>query len=233
MHMAKARRNNSAAAQLTVGIEPRPDNWRLARQWRTARILRFIARQKKQCAWVSFGELAERYGRNIGIAEGYEQLERAVINGEFEHNGRSRVLYLHPALTRAKMTREWMRNVAETFSASAETMRRHYLACCWIPRELADAWWASHGPQALTKTEAALPGDQAAKGKRGRDECDDTAALDEMRQLIQRDGCSVRDAAKQVVAHGLARGTGLPESTTDRVRRKFARMSPRNKRSRR
>jgi hypothetical protein len=237
--MAKAKRNSSTAAQLT--IETPSGTWyleplaageseirRRARQWRTARILRFIDRQKKQRAWIAFGELAECYGRNIGIAEGYEQLKRAVINGEFERNGRSRVLYLHPGVTRAKMTREWMRNAAETFPA--ETVRRAYLAPCWIPRELADAWWANHGPQTPNKAETALPSDQAANRKGGRDENDDTDALDEMhRLLVQREGLSVRKAATQVVAQGLAHGTGTVESTISRVRKKF----PAFKRSRR
>jgi hypothetical protein len=143
--MAEASRNNSTAAQLTApaaaderDIEPQSDHWRQTCHWRLARILRFAERQKKQRAWISFSELAERYGRNIGITEGYEQLKRAVINGEFERNGRSRVLYLHPAVTIAKMTRERMRNAVETYPL--ETVRRHYLAPCWIPRELADAW---------------------------------------------------------------------------------------------
>src|SRR6516225_4477201 len=143
-HMAEASRNNSTAAQLTApaaaderDIEPQSDHWRQTCHWRLARILRFAERQKKQRAWISFSELAERYGRNIGITEGYEQLKRAVINGEFERNGRSRVLYLHPAVTIAKMTRERMRNAVETYPL--ETVRRHYLAPCWIPRELADA----------------------------------------------------------------------------------------------
>jgi hypothetical protein len=59
---------------------------------RTGRFLRFIECQKTKRAWISFRDLAGRYGRNIGIAEGYEQLKRSVINGEFERNGRSRVL---------------------------------------------------------------------------------------------------------------------------------------------
>jgi hypothetical protein len=51
---------------------------------RTERFLRFIECQKTKRAWISFPDLAGRYGRNIGIAEGYEQLKRSVINGEFE-----------------------------------------------------------------------------------------------------------------------------------------------------
>jgi hypothetical protein len=124
-------------------IEPRPDHWRRACRWRLARILRFADRQKKQRAWISFGELAERYRRNIGADEGYKQLQRSVIDGKFERNGRSRVLYLHPAVTIAKMTRERMRNAVETYPLRLETVRRHYLAPCWIPRELADEWCQS------------------------------------------------------------------------------------------
>jgi hypothetical protein len=182
--------------------------WRQACRWRLARILRFIDRQKKQRAWISFSELAERYGRNIGIDEGYKQLQQSVINGKFERNSRSRVLYLHPATTTTKMTREKMRNAVETYPP--ETVRRHYLAPCWIPREL-DAWCQSWN----------RPDDQAPKRKGGRHRCDDTVAIDEMHRLVQR-GFTCRQAADQVVAQGLALGTGISKSTADRIRRKFA-----------
>jgi P4 family phage/plasmid primase-like protien len=217
--VAKAKPDNT--------IEDEADHWRRWRhacQWRTARILRFMDRQKKQRAWIQFSELAERYGRNIGTAEGYEQLKRAVIDGKFERNGRSRVFYLHPGVTATKMTREKMRNAVETFSLSPETMRRQYLACCWIPRELADAWLQSRG---IEQAELVLTDDQAAKRKGGRHPCDDADALEEMCRVIQQERCSVRQAADQVVARGLARGTGVSNSIADRLRRKF----PRHKRS--
>jgi len=214
--VAKAKPDNT--------IEDEADHWRRWRhacQWRTARILRFMDRQKKQRAWIQFSELAERYGRNIGTAEGYEQLKRAVIDGKFERNGRSRVFYLHPGVTATKMTREKMRNAVETFSP--ETVRRQYLACCWIPHELADAWWQSRG---IEQAELVLTDDQAAKRKRGRHPCDDADALEEMCRLIQQERCTVRQAADQVVARGLARGTGVSNSTADRLRKKFARTLP-------
>jgi len=214
-HVAKADPNNSTAAQLTVqtlsapgsfleflGLDERDINRRQAYRWRLARIVRFADRQKKQRAWIQFSELAERHRRNIGIDEGYEQLKRAVINGEFERNGRSRVLYLHPAVTTAKMTREKMRNAVETHPP--ETVRRHYLAPCWIPRELADTTG------------------QATKRKGGRCKCDDTVALDEMYRLVSQQGYSCRQAAEQVVVQGLALGDGGNASTVDRIRRKFA-----------
>ena len=188
-----------------LGVDERDINWRRACRWRAARILRFMDRQKNERAWIAFPELAEGYGRNIGSAEGYEQLKRAVINGEFERNGRSRVLYLHPGVTRTKMTREWMRNVVETYPA--ETVRRHYLAACWIPRELANASC------------------QAVKRTGHRRKCHDTPALDEMYRLIGR-GISIRDAADQVVACNLARGDGTAASTADRIRKKFAKKFP-------
>jgi hypothetical protein len=221
--VAKAKPDNT--------IEDEADHWRRWRQacqWRTARILRFMDRQKKQRAWIQFSELAERYGRNIGTAEGYEQLKRAVIDGKFERNGRSRVFYLHPGVTATKMTREKMRNAVETFPA--ETVRRQYLACCWMPREVADAWCESWG---IEPAELALADGQAeVQRKRGRYECDDADALEEMCRLIQQERCSVRQAAVQVVARGLARGTGVSNSTADRLRRKFGRARfPRHKRS--
>jgi hypothetical protein len=233
--LAKDGRYSSTAAQIAVEtvsapgwflelpqVDERDINWRKACQWRADRILRFIDRQKTQRAWVQFSELAEQYGRNIGIAEGYEQLKRAVIKGDFERDGRSRVLYLHSLVTKAKMTRENMRNVVGTHPPA--TVQRQYLACCWIPRELADEWWAN---------QAASSDDQAAKEKRGRVGNDDDPALDEMHRLIQQEGCSsIREAAKQALAQGLARGIGMSKSTIDRLRRKYGARFPGNKRSR-
>ena len=64
------------------------DNYRRACHWRAARILRFAECQSRERDWIWFSELAERYGRNIGVSEGYEQLRLAIIAGEFERKGR-------------------------------------------------------------------------------------------------------------------------------------------------
>jgi hypothetical protein len=222
-----ASRNNSTAAQLTVetvsapgsfleflGLDERDISWRQACRWRANRILHFTDRQNKAREWISFSELAERYSRNIGNDEGYEQLKRAVIGGEFERNGRSRILYLHPAVTRAKMTREWMRNVVETFSADSPETVRHYLACCWISRDLADAWCRSHniGPSSTR---------HVSKKHGGRTPIDDSAALAKMRELTES-GESERGAAAIAAAACGSPGASL-EAKIDRLRTKFAR----------
>ena len=77
-------------------------------------------------------------GHNVGVAEGYEQLRLAVMNGGVKRAGRSHERYVHPLATHTKMARDKMRNASETFPRS--TLERHYLGCCWIPRDMATAW---------------------------------------------------------------------------------------------
>jgi hypothetical protein len=91
-------------------------------------------RQKKQRAWIRFDELAERYGRNIGIAEGYEQLKHALIDGKFERNGRSRVRYFHPWVTTAKMTTAGFTALRSTGSTFGAPYNASYLARAYAPR---------------------------------------------------------------------------------------------------
>ena len=54
-----------------------------ARRWRTNRILRFSERQARERSWINFRELAELYGRNVSVSEGFKQLQ-ARLAGEFD-----------------------------------------------------------------------------------------------------------------------------------------------------
>src|SRR5262249_37524753 len=44
----------------------------------------------------------------------YEKLLADLLEGDFEENGRSQVLYLHPYTTKARMTREWLIRLLES-----------------------------------------------------------------------------------------------------------------------
>jgi len=138
---------------------------------RTERILRFVGRQQLKREWVRLSDLARQQGN---IAEGYSKLLDSINAGAFEIEGRSRLLYLHPGVCVAKMTRE---RLAE---ASAVFDRPHvitaYVAPCWIPSDLAAEWLKLH------------PAPILAKPKRGRPvgstQYDDTPVIARAAELI-------------------------------------------------
>ena len=124
---------------------------RRTRQWRTARIIRFTENQRRTREWINFAEIAEWCSKEDQSivpnkekgAAAYDTLARDLLAGEFEENGRSRVLYLHPATPKARMTREWLRDAIEHNYDGAHG-RSAYLAHCWLPRSLFDQWLAKH-----------------------------------------------------------------------------------------
>jgi hypothetical protein len=75
-----------------------------ARIWRTNRIARFTEDQRRKREWINFAEIADWCSEVDGSvvpnesarASAYEKLQRDLLEGDFEENGRSRVLYLHP-----------------------------------------------------------------------------------------------------------------------------------------
>ena len=83
------------------------------RQWRAARIQRFTQKQQQTREWINFAEIADwcsKEDHSIIPSEdkravAFGTLARDLLSGLFEENGRSRVLYLSPATTKARMTR--------------------------------------------------------------------------------------------------------------------------------
>lgn len=92
-----------------------------SKSWRIARIDRFRALQQYDREWINFAEIADWCSREDGSiapneqkrAMAFDSLEKDLLAGEFEENCRSRVLYLHPFTTKARMTREWLTDVIE------------------------------------------------------------------------------------------------------------------------
>ena len=118
--------------------------------WRQGRIERFTRTQRQQRAWINFAEISEWCAELGGAvvpneaarASAYEKLQRDLLEGEFEENGRTRVLYLHPRTVKAKMTGSWMHDMIDTFPPA--TIRSEYLDHCWLPRNLFQRWLAKH-----------------------------------------------------------------------------------------
>jgi hypothetical protein len=149
-----------------------------AQQWRARRIKRFTESQRSKREWINFGEIAEwcsKEDQSIVPSKGkseeaYETLQRDLLEGEFEESGRSRVLYLHPAAAKARMTREWLQD-AIAHNYDGDHGRSAYLAHCWIPRRLFDRWLAKHRlsespalfkPQRSHRASAAIAGIEGA-----------------------------------------------------------------------
>src|SRR5262245_45672527 len=119
------------------------------RRWRTARIERFTKIQRDKREWINFAEIAEDCEES-GIARetAYDKLLHDFLVGDFEQNGVSQIMYLHPYTSKTRMTREWLIGLLEFKNADRATIISQYLAHCWIPRNLFDQWLAKHHMQA-------------------------------------------------------------------------------------
>jgi hypothetical protein len=118
-----------------------------ARQLREARIKRFTERQRCHGEWDNLAEIAEFCSREDGSIEpnerkratAFDTLQRDLLAGEFEENGRTRVLFLHPSVAKARMTPTWLKDAAEYNYDGNHG--RSYLAYCWVPRYQAKRWF--------------------------------------------------------------------------------------------
>jgi len=68
------------------------------RQRRKARIKRFEEWQREVRRWINFADIAGHYTEEGQSILSIDLLARALIADEFEENGRSLVLFLHPPL---------------------------------------------------------------------------------------------------------------------------------------
>jgi hypothetical protein len=123
------------------------------RRWRTARIERFTKIQRDKREWINFWEISVWCSEESGVVPNevageaaYQKLQDDLLEGDFEDNGRSRVLYLHPYTSKAKMTRDWLTGLMKVYDQT--TINSQYLAPCWIPREFFERWLAKHRMQA-------------------------------------------------------------------------------------
>jgi len=123
---------------------------RCARQWRAARIKRFEKRQQEAREWINFADIADwcsKEDQSILPDERkreatFDTLASDLLAREFEENGRSRVLFLHPTTAKARMTPEWFKDVRDHNYDGDHG--RSYLAHCWIRRRLFERWLVRH-----------------------------------------------------------------------------------------
>jgi hypothetical protein len=104
-----ARMENSV--QLYGGDDRERD--RRTERWRLVRIARFTEIRRHVRKWINFAEIAEWCSEESGIVPNaaaqeaaYQKLQRDLLEGDFEENGRSQILYLHPYTMKARMTRD-------------------------------------------------------------------------------------------------------------------------------
>jgi hypothetical protein len=121
------------------------------RRRRTAWIDRFTKTQRDKRDWINFAEIAEHCSEEGGIVPNevaretaYDKLLADLLEGDFEENGRSQVLYLHPYTTKARMTRECLIGLLEFKDPDRATIISQYLAHCWVRRVFAERWFAKH-----------------------------------------------------------------------------------------
>jgi hypothetical protein len=119
-------------------------------EWRHTREVRFIWRQHRTRAWISFHEIAEWLseidGRGVpneaARIHAYNRLSRDLLAGDFDERGKTQVLYLHDRSRMARMTRQRLSDALDIYSP--EDVRSEYLAHCWLPRRLFQRWLARH-----------------------------------------------------------------------------------------
>jgi hypothetical protein len=164
----------SASAESREPLQPAaadteaPDSEeRLARKWRRRKwrrqwIAKFAVRQRTVRRWIAVTDLADWCAQSTTTASidaeararelAYRRLTESVQRGEFEREGRSKVLYLDTLVTsdgaspRCRLTREQF-EVAYAAAATppAPSLPITVLNCCWLPSDMARRWLDSHG----------------------------------------------------------------------------------------
>lgn len=200
-------------------IRPRTRNVRAARE---RRIGEFAEVQRSRREWINFCELREWYRNATGrtARDGEEALRAAVEAGDFEGPpGRSRIMYLHPYL-RLQMQRRLTRDMLQgAIAADENRVWSDYLACCWISRDDARAWFESQNiePPAVLRKRVE-PAQELPKG--GGLAQANSALLEEMAALIKKDPTlSVEAAAAAVAAR--AKGGGTTHSKQTRLAKRY------------
>jgi hypothetical protein len=201
-------------------IRPRTRNVRAARE---RRIREFAEVQRRRREWINFCEIREWYRNATGrtARDGEEALRAAVEAGDFEGpTGRSRIMYLEPYLRLMRMRRRLTRDMLQQAIATDDsTIWNVYLACCWISRDDARAWFENQNielPAVLLKLEKRAP--ELPKG--GGLAQADLALLEEMAALIKEDPTlSVEAAAAAVAAR--AEGGGTTGSKQTRLAKRY------------
>lgn len=151
----------------TAGLEASGTEEQLARKWQREKwrrqwISKFAGRQRTVRRWIAVADLADWCAQSTTSVSieveartrelAYRRLTESVQKGEFEHDGRSKILYLDTLVTsdgaspRCRLTREQFEIAFDIAAAlPAASLPITVLNCCWLPDDLARQWLEVHG----------------------------------------------------------------------------------------
>jgi hypothetical protein len=107
--------------------------------------------QRRTREYINFTEIADWCSREGGSvlpderkrAAALDLLAKDLLAGEFEENGKSLVLYLHPAGEIALVGGKWLKD-AINYNWDSDKGRFGFLPYCWMPRQMFEAWLKRH-----------------------------------------------------------------------------------------
>ena len=121
------------------------------RKQRANQIARFAECQRRKRNWINFADIADWCSREGGSIRP-DETKRAValdglaedhLAGDFDENGRSRVLFLPLDVRKARLTRDELREVIK-HNYDGDRGRSQYLPNCWLARAMAEGFFARH-----------------------------------------------------------------------------------------
>jgi hypothetical protein len=146
-----------------------------------AQVRRFYACQQRSLRWLNFAWIANAVARKSGSIvadqtermEAFKQLYFGALRGEFERCGKSMVLFLGPNLSsNGRWSGTDLANAVRCAGGRDIILKaeRNILACCWVPHDVAAAWFARRNlrfdPQLLAAA-AISPARVAVSDERG------------------------------------------------------------------
>jgi hypothetical protein len=168
-------RRNPATTEDRVNPGPNFSDqpWLRRKEARTRQILRFRDCQQRRRRWISIADIADWIATERGAsdrrdeilrAQGYEDLLKAMLSGEFDREGRSCILYLTRDPERLRLSVDRLRNMRDYY-AGTSTVSDEVLPGCCVPRELARRWFLRRDLPWPTRFDpvvaAAAPNDKA------------------------------------------------------------------------
>jgi hypothetical protein len=119
--------------------------------WRKSRIERFTKRQRLAREWINFAEIADFCAREDGSIVpdekkrilAFNTLANDILNGGFEKNGRSKVLFLNPCRRQIRLTPAELKDVIE-YNYDGDHGLSEWLPYCWAPQEIVEGWLEKH-----------------------------------------------------------------------------------------